>query len=138
MGQSTNAILFYGILIDHGECECRWYEDEWEKVYAAKMGVVYPTEEWTEETSEDWSKSWKAEREVCKKSPCIIWSHCSSDFPMHYMAVQESHTLAYRGSAQEIHGTEIDPDWRDWLREFCELMDIEWEAPKWYLVSNWC
>ena len=146
MGQSTNGILFYGILIDGDECECQFGEEdnEWEKVYAGMMGIHEP-DEWLEGDENNlklWREYWSRRDENCKESPCIIDLHCSCDYPCHYIAIRETHMVAHRGYPKSLDDLSVSGEtfkkWDQQLENFCSLMRIAWAEPNWYLASLWC
>jgi hypothetical protein len=153
MGVSTDAILFYGIAFDDG-IEKPWENDEIndgpEEFYAARMGVCLPDVEvdWkntdnTPEAYEAYKQYWDDKRDVNAASGVEIGYHCSSDYPMLYLAVSATHMCANRGYPKEVDTALVASDcditakWDKQLRDFCEIMELEYEQPKWWLVSNW-
>lgn len=139
MGMSSTAILFWGLCGD--EEEGHWsniglnYEDtdyiklpededgdeEWENVYVSRKG--HPNAEWD------------TKKELIEKSGCTICTHCSFDYGMPYVAIEKSEVRNYQGNLTEIKTLEVQPDWEQKLRKFCEVMGIKWSEPKWWLVS---
>ena len=142
MGQSTDAILFWGILVDQDECECPWSysEDmEWEGVYAQrKAGICEPSNDFSDATRTKYHEYLDKRGAIVKESGCIIDSHCSGDYPMHYVAMRASQLEAHRGFPKKVESLSIDENWEQLLQSFCEIMEIEWSLPSWYLVSDWC
>lgn len=144
MGQSTDAILFYGFHADEGE----WDEfigigdeeedgsTDWEDAFAAKKGTAAPTVEY-ESNEELFSAYWEAKRKLIEAEPCEVDSHCSCDCPMPFVCVKKSKTTAWRGSPAEITSIAVESTWNEQLRTFCELMGIPWQKPRWWMVSNW-
>ena len=131
MGVSTNGILFYGFPLD----EETSYIDDWEDIYTEKKGVVVPIESISEAEDGVYSSYWAAQREKIKEAECEVGTYCSGEYPMLYVAISSSHKVAYRGDAVRIESLEIQSDWREKLEAFCEVMEILWEEPGWYLVS---
>lgn len=120
MGQSTNAILFYGYC----------WSDEVD-------GDLTSEERW--EISEEGRKEFGVE----------IGTHCSCDCPMPYIFISESETTARRGFPQRIvmehpHGQH---KWDVQLHDFITKYGISLDKPEygdapqgpgWFLVSDWC
>jgi hypothetical protein len=134
MGVSTDAILFYGLCWDDevelGEAsdfETNHFDidasDNWEEVYRLR---THRTLDYKDPNYE-WSDKW----------PVAISHHCSGDYPMPYVAVQASEVRAWRGSPKEVTSLRVPQIWDQQLREFCSIMKIEWQQPKWWLVSYW-
>jgi hypothetical protein len=146
MGTSTDAILFYGVLLGDEDTEWdqpAWWTEaddefpEWEKQYAKLHGVTYVWDEATEESNYD---------DVLKKaheSLCEVDYHCSSEYPMYYVGVKASEVSANRGYPQRLDGhpaSMIGLQWDLWdeqLKQFCEEMELPYDNPGWYLVSIW-
>jgi len=140
MGQSTDAILFYGLHAEEGE----WSDytgDDWEETFAAKKALLKPPKvEYNKKTADLFKSYWKMKQQIVTAEPCTISSHCSRDCPMPFVAVSASIKRAYRGDPVQISLDLIciNTNWKDQLYKFCELMGIPWQEPKWWLVSNWC
>lgn len=139
MGQSTDAILFYGYCWED-ETSKPWEigkdsededDEDWEDRYARLKGLKRPSRPW--EIIEEHSAHWAAERELVAVLPVQIDTHCS------FVAVKASKTRAWRGSPMEITSLEVKPEWDAQLREFCQLMgiDVGDQQPRWWLVSDW-
>lgn len=81
--------------------------------------------------------------------PVLVGSHCSGDYPMYYVYIQESRTLASRGYPKEIKTIIAEDHWPDLLITFAmkhgvdlpgtNLGEYEGEVSElgWWLVSNW-
>lgn len=156
MGVSTDAILFYGHVFNTEGCvpwETNDDDTEWEARYAERRGLRKPSESyperWVKNRSEYnheeqrivalWTEYWAARRKLLEDCPCEIRTHCSSDYPMPYVAINSSLQCANRGfpvAADMEHEGSID--WDQQLEDFCDLMGIEPEGPPcWWLVSYW-
>jgi hypothetical protein len=142
MGQSTDAILFWGFHADEGEWDEFIGDEEgdsnWEAAYAAKKGEPAPAVEYdTEENKALHSAHWEREHKLIAAEPCEVDSHCSGDCPMPFVCVKASKTTAWRGDPKEIASLAVGPTWESELRGFCALMGIPWQEPKWWLASDW-
>jgi hypothetical protein len=132
MGISTDAILFYGIDLGEDEYEC--LEDEWEKYYVNKIGVYH---EHGDNCIQARYEFWNKKRDAVRKSECTIGTYCSYDDPMHYVALKKTHVQVWRGYVKVIKDLHVPPGTDARIREFCELMGIKYEQPKWMMVSLW-
>ena len=117
MGTSTDAILFYGI--DLGEDGLDSIYESNKDLYDAIQDCSLPDEM----------------VEKLKDNLCEIGYHCSGECPMYYIFASKER--AWRGYPQEIENLDVDLIWNDQLKEFCEVIGIEYQKPKWYLASYW-
>ncbi len=150
MGTSTNGILFYGFPLedDIGETEHSWLDEdgdgEWEYHYLEHFGVTSPSiVDYDNKTPEEKAAQkiyYERRRELLEAAGCEIDYHCSCDYSMYYVAFKAKNFTAYRGDAVEVTGDMLDIPRvvEGKLRDFCKIMGIKWEQPKWYLVSLWC
>lgn len=167
MGQSTNAILFYGYAWDDEDTRQLWrYEGgaeesvddddeesddhagDWEDRWAALHGVDEPTEPYGEEPSGVETPArlkhqayWKAKSELVEACPIEIDTHCSCESPMWLVAVKATMTTAHRGfPARPNFIVPLGAD--EQLADFMAKMGIPkpkgQDAPAWWLVSDWC
>ncbi len=165
MGVSTNATIFYGILLDseegkdyfgsEGYCDCPMHDiDDVEEEYAKKKGWVenngglfneageYALDKESPEgkkAEKICHKNWRAKSKITDDCPVELGYHCSGDYPMHYVGIKESLIMARRGYPVEIDATDlsIEADWVDKLKDYCKTMGIKYEKPGWHLVSYW-
>lgn len=125
MGQSTDAILFYGI--DLGE------PDPYDRP------SVYDLIERLEEEP----GGWNLQRELEKKYGVRIGRHCSREYPMFYIAEKEHEYRAWRGSHTRINPAElITPRLRSSIGPVEQLLadegvEFDLDDIGWYLVSWW-
>lgn len=151
MGQSTDAILFYGYCWDE-ESLYPWddeEEEEWEERLATRLGAptepsaAYPSDN---DTSPDagvlrkaFSAVWDARREKRDSINVAMSSHCSGECSMPFIHVKDGFTKAWRGYPKEVPPLTIKPEWDGQLDEFCRLMGITppQDKPRWWLVSDW-
>lgn len=112
MGQSTNAIIAYGV--DLGEEIPKWLLEFGPK--DAEEGDMYELEEILEE-----------------KYGMKLEIHCSDSCPMYVLAVAESVRTAYRGSPQKLgKGLKTAPEWAKTWEPFKKA-----GKPTWLLFSLW-
>lgn len=154
MGQSTNAVLFYGYCWDEEtsrpwnigkECDEDADEDDWETRYANLKGLKEPTDEFPNRRAADgystpkdytpeeqaiidkFSAYWDAKRKLVESSGCEVDSHCSGDCSMPYVCIKKSEITAYRGDMTIVtqDTLKVEPDWDQQLAAFCDLMGID-------------
>ena len=156
MGVSTDAVIFYGILLDKDDCECQFNDNEgdYEEDYAKKKGWVendgglydekgeYALDKDSPEgkkAEKIWDKNRAELSKITEDCDVEIGMHCSGDYPMHYVGIKESETFARRGYPVQIDATNlsIETDWVDKLKDYCKTMGIKYKKPSWHLVSWW-
>lgn len=114
MGQSTDAILYYGFeLLSDGN---------------------YSMEE-EEHIIELQAKFWDID-----KHGVLIGRHCSYEHPMYYICGYN--LRAARGYPEEVLSDVMKDntrmlDWRKNIEVFCKEHNIPFQEPKWMLVSYW-
>lgn len=137
MGQSTNAILFYGYVWDEeAELWDRDRYDEWFEVLAKRRGITSPWyfyresgaeaihnglpfgqhsaayEAWKEKVGfEAMLEEWDGIKSAIKaEHPTIgVASHCSCDYPMPYIYISETGRTATRGFPEALDLTKMPP-----------------------------
>lgn len=130
MGQSTDAILFYGYTWpdEHGPLFDDEGERDWEEVLAVRRGISNPWafykdsgteaahndlpykdqrhayEAWKAEVGFDaLLAEWDAAKEAVKSEFNVrVSSHCSCDFPIPYIYIKGTEIRASRGFAEEV------------------------------------
>jgi hypothetical protein len=156
MGQSTNAILFWGHCWDE-ERSAPWLDEgeedagdsDWEDRLATVRGIAPPrhgypsTKDQSDEAQAirtEFTAFWDAKRKAAEQSGCLVDSHCSGQCPMPYVAVAASRIVAARGYPEEVPSLVIGETWRPMLEAFCRDMGItppDGQEPRWWLVSDW-
>jgi hypothetical protein len=131
MGQSTDAILCYGMLVASETIE-DWEEqpdeagDEAEKK-RNPLGYM----------------AWMGEGETIDGVEVKLVSHCSSDYPEYIVAIAESEMMAWRGNPKPVLGLTTRPEWDAAIRKFIEKYGVELEenehndVPRWWIASDW-
>jgi len=146
MGNSADAIVFFGIHFEEGaEGEWAWveepekYGETWENFYADKVHKISPPEVPWEEDEELYSSYWDEVRRVERLSPCVIGTHSSGECPMYYVALARTVESASWDEPAELglSSLEVSDSELQQLKEFCEVMGLQWAEPKWYLASYW-
>ncbi len=111
MGQSTDAILAYGV--DFGEEIPDWLR---------ALAGVDPADESSQQDLETWAESHGLE----------LITHCHYDCPMYVLAVTGTQVRAWRGSPQKITSL-VGPMCGTWAI----LTRAGAPAPGWLLFSVW-
>lgn len=141
MGVNTNGILFYGIAYDEDlavDALAPNFDGDFETLYAAKMGVHEPNVEYDKTTEPLFQKYWKERRKINEQSGCHVGVYCSGDYPMNFVWVNDGRYIANRGEAIEIpDGLKAKPEWKDQIKTYCEVLNLPYSEPKWFLVSYW-
>jgi hypothetical protein len=118
MGQSTDAILCYGISMDEDfDYKSRFPEHIDGDGYFDKYALIDMLEE---------------------KFGCTLEIHCSCDYAMYILAIKDSVTTAYRGGPEIITSLEVTPAWAEKLQKAKVYMGLEKEEANWWLASLWC
>lgn len=145
MGQSTDALLMFGINLGEGE-EIEWpaalvdgdedssYPDL-EGYLAGKAGLVRP--EGADYKAPEWAAYWAAKRTAEEACPVDLVSHCSGDYPMWILAVRRTVQRASRGYPITPVVDQIDHGEVQALRAFCDETGLPWSEPRWLLCSDW-
>lgn len=138
MGQSTDAILFYGYVWDDEDAE-PWDDyrnDEWYEAVAKRRGITSPWDfyrdsgaeaqhgalpyQQQEPAYESWKNKvgfeamlteWNDVKDSIKaEHPTIdVSSHCSCDYPMPYICISETERTARRGFPEALDLTKMPP-----------------------------
>lgn len=127
MGTSTNAIIAFGFQLgEEGETPpfLQSEEDEefdFDEIRARELGVTekYPTRE-----------------QLAAHPADLVW-HCSSDYPMYFLAVNGTQVEAYGGCPKSFKLPEISEEQIAALKAWCEKNGVEWQEPAWHLMSYW-
>lgn len=137
MGQSTDAILFYGYCWSDEDTIFEFdNEDEWYEVLAVRRGADNPWAFYKESGAETehmllpyaqqsvayeaWKvevgfdslyETWKATTDAIKVEFNVeIGTHCSCDYPMPYIAIPSTETRAYRGGPKRLEHPSVYPN----------------------------
>jgi len=141
MSISTDANLYYGIQLGTGEdITFPWKKEDldWKEYYAMQMGLPPIEAPYTDETRNEYRQYWEKKNKLVETSKCSIGTHCSCDYPMYYVTINKSELRAPRGYPVVVGNIKIEEDWDNALKQFCELMGLEYEQPQWWLSSMWC
>jgi hypothetical protein len=132
MGVSTNAILFYGFLIEEDS-------DNQEVITMEDGGGTDRDNFWARKFNlpeNDWETIYEHQGEY----PVRIGTHCSGDYPMYYIAIRASEIVANRGYPEELKAEDLVKklEWDNQLREFCKIYGLTPpEKFGWCLASYW-
>jgi len=160
MGTSTDAYLFRGFEFHSPEddIEVEWmneYRNDWEEYYLDKIGLKDDSDMFTEKGEYahpegsverlEAQERWKAHRDIIGVALAKLTldgkigidTHCHGDFPVYFIHLNIQR--ASRGYSQEIipENTELYPEEKAMLKEFCKKLDIPYQDPKWILASYW-
>lgn len=118
MGLSTDAILFYGFSLE--EDEQYEYEGEFdERDHDCYLGRL---------CDEMWNKPIHG---------CVLGTHCSCEYPIYYVAIQGTQTVAWRGYPKELGQSLVaEVGWKAKIKKFCKETGIKYRKPQWILVSD--
>lgn len=138
MGQSTDAILVYGIDLGSEDEPPEFMNsfDDFDEFIQREAGLVYPENGSDQEREEYFTKA----REARNNCPVELVCHCSGDYPMYILAPRGCHITASRGYPEEISNlNQITPSEKlmKQFKQWCLLYSVEWSEPKYYLVSYW-
>jgi len=136
MGQSTDAILCWGLKVGGEDEGCPW-ED---KAREAGFDDPFSDEAFAYFMIGEKYVSWLKAREEMKKVDVELITHCYWDYPMYILAVRASNKTASRGSPESIPDDylTVPPQWVEAIIEACKKLGIEYESPGWILCSYWC
>lgn len=133
MGVSTNGILVFGTPIDE-ESDSLSFLKEFDNDFDTFVDSLSGLPRWGEK-NHDWNKT----HNFRNNYPIDLTLHCSLDYPMYILSIRGTQTTAYRGYVEIIDPNDlvVSKDKIDKLKVFCDEYGIEWQEPKWYLVSMW-
>lgn len=134
MGQSTDAILFYGFLFE-GEDELpefitdAGFDDFYEYVKSQSMLPMYGEP----------GHSFEAQRKYREALPVDLVHHCSGDYPMYGLAVNGTVMTAHRGTPITLENglPDVADDMEQAFMSWAAERGIDAPDPKWILCSNW-
>lgn len=155
MGQSTDATIFYGILLDTDGCECifnelediderygnsqGWVENNGGYFDKAGMYADFDNEQIREKARRVYKDNRDALNKITEKCQVSIGQHCSGDYPMHYVEIKQSVKRARRGYPMKIVTADVQEKkiWDTQLNDYCKAMGLKYKKPSWCLVSYW-
>lgn len=129
MGQSTDALLFYGFLLK--EEDVPWGDEDPERWLVKQLGLGSP--------SEQDPGYWARKRQALADLACTIETHCSGEYPMFAVIIKGTRSAAHRGDPVRFSPANltIDPQWDAQLRAFATTFNLPFEEPSWLLASYW-
>jgi hypothetical protein len=148
MGVSTDAILAFGF--DLGDAEdmslaerfgaAERDEDEedfdFDDWIARQAGAIYPAGHSGIDSPEYRAYSEKRDAAIAA-CPVEVITHCSYDYPMHFLALRGTERKAWRGHPVKVETPAPDASRLAAMRAFCEQHGIEWQEPAWHIFSLW-
>lgn len=135
MSVSTDGILVFGI--DLGEERPDFLYDEENEEELEFDDYLYSLSGLPQWGEPDFN--WDFMRDYLKDQRVDMTLHCSYNYPMFILSVRGTEHRNSRGTPTEIEVSDLKVSQEDIeaLKKFCEDHDIEWQEPKWYLVSMW-
>ncbi len=136
MSTSTDAYLFYGVMLDEDTDFLNEENDwDWERLYMIKLGIKEP--DYTNDNKN--YVIWRDKKnKIIKELGIDVVSHCSGDYPMYAVIIKETYKTAWRGSPVQIHSLDYSVHWAKKINKFCEFMGIEINSKiGWWLCSYW-
>lgn len=127
MGVSTNAILAFGF--DLGE--------ELPDAFTADEDEYFDWWEWICKHLGIEDEDYAVRQAAIKAFPMDMITYCSNEYPMYFIAVSGTKQTTRRGDVDEVEFTSVSADEIQALREFCDKTGIEWQEPRWRLMSYW-
>lgn len=159
MGTSTDAILYLGFDIseeEHYELIEKYGEDfDFEDTYAEKKGIVDNSGFWAEDGGYAFKRGTEEFDDACKKKDYYnrlkheVIGDCKIITDFHGYGQGDSvdrtpiialKTLtAHRGYPEDVNLEDFkaSPEQIQELKDYCELMGIEYQEPKLRLASYW-
>lgn len=134
MGTSTDAIFYFGV--DLGE-ETPWIDEENEDDehdgidYDDWLVSLVGFPQWSPGDEDYWSRR----REVEATIPIEIHTHCSYDYPLHFVCICGTRSLACRGESLKVDTTPPSEEQIERAQEFCKEHGIPFDGPCWQIVS---
>jgi hypothetical protein len=149
MGQSTDAIVFYGYCW-HGEDQDFTADmDEVAETILKQRGRTDPwsshpgghAPEWVADNSTA-IDAWHDAKEAVKAGFGVDWgTHCSDGCPMPYLYIPETEITARRGYPEPLTSLKVDLAWKPKLDAFLQAQGIEppegENQPGWWTASYW-
>lgn len=148
MGVSTDAILFYGVLLpDDMEGSLPW-SDDIESWWGKENGFEHSFEIYDE--SGDYLDGVRPEQErisayyrewfdwqKANPMPVELIYHCSDEYPMYALALPGSTIRAGRGYPEKIIDLAVNQDDLDSFVAFCRKYGFSVDDLAWFMVSWW-
>jgi hypothetical protein len=144
MGQSTDAIIAFGLNYGEDSEKFPWSQNEQEfnDWWAEQNGVTTPPVEFQgNETL--YRTFWANQREVEKTCPVEVITHCHYDNPMFFIAIRGTELRASRGCPENLPldlASNVDTYTQqllNFLRKYNIELPEEDPTPKWQLFSDW-
>lgn len=144
MGTTTDAYLYFGFTFHDEETHDSgpdWINEEdtdWGSVYVARAaGILAPDEEYNDRNKKVFHEYWEKRNARVDDCPCEINTHCSGDYPAYFVTLKSKRFTAHRGYPVEVNLIEPTKKEIKQLKDFCDLMKIKWQTPRWELASYW-
>jgi len=148
MSVSTDGILFFGFTFHEEDADSEnlstkpaWFEIDWEEFYVTKKGLTKPSEKYPPnrdpELEAAWDKYYTAKRDMLKAEPCTVAFHGGEGCWALFVTVKGGYLRASRGYPKKVTMFTGSPSWFEQIKTFCQIMEIDFQEPAWYLASYW-
>ena len=130
MGMDLNGILFYGFPLE----EDAFDGEDWEDLYTTKRGLRQPASK--DYQSIEWHTYWAQKRELLKALKVTI-QRCGYNAEVKFVQFDD---LSVRSEDWSVTPVDLDftdlevEDARNSIRDFCEVMGIEFQEP-WFHIT---
>ena len=158
MSVSTDAILFFGFLLEEDGDPYPWEDEKYdgsEEWFVEVLGVEFPDQDWDSLTKTEQEQVWdeyrQVKRKALKSSEIELIQHCSGSHPMYAIGIKKTTKTAWRGYPAHIDpNLAVQVGWIEDLKKFSRVLNLEPEIydPEkhkkditgklgWWLVSYW-
>lgn len=149
MSTDASGQVFYGFALIDREAIEPWENEteddeeevespytDWENRYIkAKGGLGYdtpPSEDYRGKDWEEYRRRYKAMMDAC---PVDVQLAGYDDALITCILIKETFVRAYWADVKPLKTLETKPEWDQQLREWCELLDVPYLQPGWFVAS---
>lgn len=146
MGTNCSGYIFWGFAFEENE-ELPWgvnaesedFED-WEDFFGHRIGLVPPVEDYATDQP-IYIAYWQKKRQAIENSGCQIdWSgdaNWAEQYPYVHITESGIYSAAPQLESLDPPTMIVQTSWQEKLKQFCELMQIPWKEPGWFLTSSY-
>lgn len=140
MRSSASAYLVFGIRLEPEEYKDVLNNKDWDRVYAEKKGLPYPTDKY-DGNEKLYSEYWKNKKKIIDETPCKIntFGYIDNDIEGKTLVAYVKEFKAFDFGNEEIAPVALKVQDTDFLalKDFCDTMGIKYREPKWYLCADY-
>lgn len=126
MGISSDGVLVFGFPVGGEDEAPDWLIDEEGETIDFDDLIAGPYEPGCD---------YKARRVLVDACPADLTLFCSYDYPMYLLTVRGTELRAARGDMVDVDSLDVPADKINAMKAWCVEKGIEWQEPKWRLVS---